>query len=173
MMKTTLPPDLPALPKRIGLILSLTICATLPLPALATYQCLQNGQTSYQDKPCPPGATERKLPDPPPVSATEMARAKQNAALQKAQLAKLEAAQAKQAQLDAKQANQAAKQRASSERKCKALALQVKWARQDASSTGNRTVYSIASASHGKGQSKALTKAHRSEEKYQALCGAN
>jgi hypothetical protein len=102
-----------------------------------------------------------------------MARARQLAAQQKAQLAKLETAQAKQAKQEAAQARQEAKQRASSERKCKALALQAKWARQDASGSGNRTAYGIASASHGKGQSAASKKAQRSEEKYQALCGAN
>lgn len=167
-MKNTTPrPESGTLPKRTLLLCALAICASLPLPALASFQCLQNGQTSYQDKPCPPGATERQLADPPPVNATEMARAKQNAAQQKLQLAKLEATQAKQAQLETRQANQDAKKRAATERRCKTLALQTKWAKQDASASNMNH-----NSNAGKAQAKNQKKAQRSEEKYQLLCGA-
>ena len=151
------------LPSSILAAALLAAALALPHPAWAIFQCEKDGQTAYQDKPCPPGSVSKQLAEPPPVSATEMARAQNNAAQQKKTLAKLEADQAKQAQLDAKLANIQAKQRASTERKCKDLALKQKWAAEDA--TQART------QGNAKSRDKAQTRAQRATEKYQSECG--
>ena len=141
----------------------LATALVLPHPAWAIFQCNKDGHTSFQDKPCPPGSTSKEIANPPPVNATQMARAKEDAAQQKQRLAKLEADKAKQAQLDSKLANREAKQRASVERKCKDLAMKQKWAAEDAAQA----------RSASKSPAKAQTRAQRATEKYQSECGTS
>lgn len=139
-------------------LLGLTLTLTLSQPAQAIFQCDKAGHTTFQDKPCPAGSVSRQLAEPPPVNASEMARAKQNATLQKQQLTKLEAEKAKQAQLDSKLAASHAKQNARTLRQCNTLAMKQKWAEQDAEKA------------EGKARGKAQTKARRAAEKYQSVC---
>jgi Domain of unknown function (DUF4124) len=136
----------------------------LPQPAWAIYQCVVNGHTTYQDKPCPPGNSSKQIAEAAPVSAAEVARAKKQATQEKQRLAKQEADQEKQARLDSKLANKEAKQRASTERKCKDLAMKQKWASEDAAQARIQ--------GSSKSQGKAQTRAQRAAEKYQSECGA-
>lgn len=145
-------------------MLSILLNLALADPATAAWQCQQNGKTVYQDAPCENGKVIAPASAP---DAANLQEAKQRAARDKAQLAKIEATKAREEALAAKQAALAAKQ---AQRKqmmedrraaqCQRARQQQKWAEQDVASATPKQL------------TKARRKALRAQEKTQLLCPA-
>ncbi len=106
-------------------------CLLSPLATAGTiYKCVENGKTSYADKPCgknPVALDLRVAPAAPEEAAERLARSK-------AFLAGVESERAEEQQRDAQLARVAARARrdaAQQQRRCDKLRLQAKWRDED------------------------------------------
>lgn len=136
---------------RAALLASLVVLAT---PAFAIYKCEKNGTITYSDEACANGTSLRIDAAPSDADA-----AKQRAANQERQLKQIEREHHKQELEERRVAKRASQARASKQKKCEKLALQVKWANEDVATA---TVKSI---------DKEKRKARRAQEKYETECG--
>ncbi len=131
---------------------------TLPLHSSAAYRCLEQGKLVYQNTPCPNGIA---VAAPSPVKPEDQAAALKQNAKEKAELAKLLAARSKEEAQAAKLARQTSRETRRQATTCQRLAMQQKWAEQDA-----------ADAKTADKAEKAKKKARRIAEKMQASCAA-
>lgn len=129
---------------------------TLPLPSQAAYRCLDQGRVIYQDTPCPNG---KIIASAPPADKKDRTAALQRAAKNKAESKQIDTTRAKAEAEAAKLARQTAKENQQRAQQCKILAMQQKWAEQDAQQAS------------AKQANTAKLKAQRAAEKAQALCG--
>jgi hypothetical protein len=129
----------------------------LPLPALAIYKCEANGKVSYSDVPCRGAQLLNMSEDSQTMLATQTAQ--QQLAQQKAQLKQLQSARHQRETREEKEQQKTARLAAAHEKKCKAMALRVKWSQEDAASANSRS------------QEKAKLKARRMTEQYKLECG--
>jgi hypothetical protein len=140
--------------------LILVFLVSLSAPALAIYKCEAGGKISYSDNPCGNGKSVRleESPRSTPLSP-DVATARQQATRDKNELKRLEnERQQREAQED-KERRKLAQADAAKRKKCAELALQQKWAEEDAG------------AASGKSVEKAKRNARRKAEKLQMECG--
>lgn len=102
--------------------------------AATVYKCTADGKITYTETPCAASASATVLnvpaaPPPDPAAAADLAR-------QKKQADALRAARLKQEALDERAAEKADKAAAIQRKKCAKLALQKKWAEDDARAAG-------------------------------------
>ncbi len=142
-------------------ILLLGFLFSLCAPALAVYKCESNGKITYGDEPCRLGKlieldTSSAGIEPLPQ---DTARAKKEAARQKKELARIENERQQREELEEKEQQKLARAKAATRKKCSALALQTKWAQEDAV------------AASGKSADKVRRNARRKAEKFEMECG--
>lgn len=105
--------------------------------AATVYKCTADGKVTYTETPCAASASATVIPVPPapppdPAAAAELARQKREADA-------LQAARLKQEALDDRAAEKADRAAAIQRKKCAKLALQKKWAEDDARATGGNS----------------------------------
>ena len=105
--------------------------------AATVYKCTADGKVTYTETPCGASATAKVIevppaPAPDPAIAADLAR-------QKREGDALRAARLKQEAIDAREGEKADKAAAIQRKKCAKLALQKKWAEDDARAAGNST----------------------------------
>jgi hypothetical protein len=140
--------------------LMLAFLVSLSTPALAIYKCESDGKISYSDSPCVNGKSVRF--EEPPHSAPlppDAANARQQATRDKNELKRLENERERQEAQEDKERRKLVQADAAKRKKCSELALQQKWAEEDAS------------AASGKSAEKAKRNARRKAEKLQMECG--
>ena len=139
--------------------------------ATAAYRCEQHGQITYTDHPCEraDGITEREISAPrhrpaPPRAGRNADRAGANdqadvnASRERAEVARLQGLREQRERQDRQIRDLASRGAAARERKCRSLALQMKWREED-----------LREAPLDKAP-KARTRLRRTAEKYQAEC---
>jgi hypothetical protein len=151
---------LPMRPRHVLLLLmsSTAWLALLPIPAYAVFKCEEKGQISYRDEPCK-GGKMLSLPGQETPSNPDRLAAQELAAREKRELTLLEKERRRQEAIEEQEMRKAAKVQASKQKKCRTLALNKKWAEQDAA------------AATGKSVEKARRNAARKAEKYELACG--
>ncbi|HWT71732.1 MAG TPA: DUF4124 domain-containing protein [Oxalicibacterium sp.] len=131
----------------------------LSTPAWAVYKCEAAGKTVYSDTPCRDiGAHEQEIRLAP--AAGDPQDAQQRLQQEKKELQRLENARARQEAADDRARQRARKAQQARNKKCKELALRVKWAREDADSAA------------GRARDKAQRSLRRAEEKQRLSCDA-
>lgn len=137
---------------------TLLICMLLPLftPAFAIYKCKSNSKIAYSQQPCSDGTSVdlRDMTNNSPADA-DAAKARAQAAREKAELARLEKARHKREAVQERVDRASAAKR----KKCQSLDLRKKRLTKDA--TTSRT----------KSSEKARGKVRRIEEKIELECG--
>jgi flagellar biosynthesis GTPase FlhF len=145
----------------IALFVALTAFAAFTaraVPAHALYKCEEKGRIAYRDEPCEGGKALNVQGEGIAATADRLA-AQEQAARQKQALTHLEKERRQREALEEREMRKAAKAQASKHKKCRALALNRKWAEQDAA------------AAAGKSVDKARRNAARKAEKYEMECG--
>ena len=122
-------------------------------PALAVYRCDIEGRTVYRDMPCPDGTETRITIETAPAADD----ARQRAALEKEQLARLEKEAAKQAEAQRKARRREEREQEALRRRCEKLEMRAKWAADDARNNARYTA-------------QAQRKAERAMEQYESEC---
>ncbi len=140
------------MPKLIHLALPVLLYCLSSPDALAVYRCESDGKIIYTDLPC--NGTRLPPPDPAPRSTDD------NDALrrERSELAKLQKLREQRERQESQIRDLAARGAAAREKKCRALALQLKWREED-----------LREATVDKTRS-ARTRARRAAEKYQSEC---
>jgi hypothetical protein len=141
-------------------ILILPMLAVLSTPAMAIYKCESAGKISYSDSPCSNSKGikfEEPLEHRP--SARDITDAKLKAAREKAELERIESKRSKREAKEEKDREKIARAGADKRKKCDEMALQKKWADEDAASAT------------GKSAQKARRTARRKAEKLEMECG--
>lgn len=142
-----------------GSILTMLALLALSTPAWAVYKCEAAGKTVYSDTPCRDiGAHEQEIRLAP--AAGDPQDAQQRLQQEKKELQRLENARARQEAADDRARQRARKAQQARNKKCKELALRVKWAREDADSAA------------GRARDKAQRSLRRAEEKQRLSCDA-
>lgn len=142
-----------------SLILITLALLSLSAPALAVYKCEAAGKTVYSDVPCPDSVhsgKELRLT----TGASDSADAQRRQQQDKKELQRLESARKKQEAVDQKEQQRARKAQQARAKKCNALALRIKWAKEDAD------------RATGRSREKAERNLRRAEEKHQLSCDA-
>ncbi|WP_344762101.1 hypothetical protein [Actimicrobium antarcticum] len=125
----------------------------------AAFRCDSNGSVTYTDTACPGG---KPLPESdlrqPATMQSDLRAAQQRADADKRQLGALAASRSKTERAEQKQRNHARTIASNHRKKCDALALQSKWAREDAAAATNRSA------------EKTRRKSQRLEQKYALDC---
>ncbi len=96
-----------------------------PLTALAIYRCESQGQVSYSDLPCP--GSKLEISNETAVPANHDATKNQ----ERSELNRLQRLREQRERQDKQIRDLAARGAAARERKCRSLALQVKWREED------------------------------------------
>jgi hypothetical protein len=110
----------------------LLITLAVATPCLAQYKCVENGRTTYADRPCSPGAKPVDLPRDNPVTAAEREQAGERLKRQQKVAAEIDTMNAvEQARLQ-KIANAAAAQDARKKARCAELLKTAKGAQDEA-----------------------------------------
>jgi hypothetical protein len=141
-------------------VVMLTVLTSLSTPALAIYKCEVDGKVSYSDAPCRDGKSRRMDEatwDTP--SAPDVESAKGRAAREKNEVKQIEKARQQHEAQEEKDRQKLARADTGKRKKCADLALQQKWAEEDAR------------AATGKSTEKARRAAYRRGEKFQMECG--
>ncbi len=140
------------MPKPIHLALPvLLFCLSSP-DALAVYRCESDGKTIYTDLPC--NGARLPPPDPAPRPTDDNDTLKR----ERSELAKLQKLREQRERQESQIRDLAARGAAAREKKCRTLALQLKWREED-----------LREATVDKTRS-ARTRARRAAEKYQSEC---
>ncbi len=140
-------------------ILSIVLLLSFSAPALAIYKCQSGEKISYSDVPCPSGKFI-SLDDTQGANAAaaDAARARQRAAQEKNEAARLEKARHQREASDEKEQRQAARVAVVKKQKCATLAQRQKWSEEDAAHAAGRSA------------EKTKRKARRAKEKYDMEC---
>ncbi len=125
-------------------------------PASAIYKCEQDGVVTYTDIPC--DGQQLSVTMPQKSRATEEKTDEKSLAREKKEVAKLQAIREQRERQDKQIRDLSARGAAARERKCKSLALQLKWREED-----------LRDAPLGS-QDKARKMARRAAEKYRNDC---
>ncbi len=141
------------MPKPICLALPVLLCLLQPSAALAVFRCDSDGKTTFTDVPC--NGTRLPPPEPPRRQPGDTDLLKR----ERAELAKLQKLREQRERQDSQIRDLAARGAAAREKKCRSLALQLKWREED-----------LREATADKTRS-ARTRARRASEKYQSECG--
>lgn len=141
-------------------ILILSFLTTLSAPAMAINKCVSDGKVTYSDEPCRNGKAIKfeASPGNDPLSA-DTANARQQAMREKNELKRLEGDRRQREAKEDKERQQLARADAAKKKKCAELALQQKWAEEDAKGVS------------GKSADKFKRNAGRKAEKFQMECG--
>lgn len=123
-----------------------------------TYKCTINGNTSYNQTPCPAGAQQSILNIADARTVQQVKEAQQRAAQDKAHVEKFEKERQKQEEKIAKENQKVAAHNAKVKKQCESLERKLKWAKEDAES---------ATAKH---HAKEQKKLERAREKFAAEC---
>ncbi len=99
------------------------------LPALAIQRCVAAGKTSYSDRPCPDGSTLRI--DEPARTSPAAAGTDANQQRQAAELARLQQLRELRERQDQRIRDLASRGAAARDKKCRTLAMQLKWREED------------------------------------------
>lgn len=139
---------------RTALLLALSMSCSAP--AFALYKCGSDGKITYSDLPCTKGKT---LDTFEASAAAEPSDSRQRLAADKAEALRLEQERHRREDKEERAQRQAARAAASQHKTCRSLALNLRWAQEDARQAA------------GKAADQARTKARRSAEKYELSCG--
>jgi hypothetical protein len=141
-------------------ILMLAFLVSLSAPALAIYKCESDGNITYSDNPCGKGKSVKleEATNSTPLPSDAL-KARHQAAREKNELKQIEKARQQQEAQEEKDRLKLARADAVKRKKCADLALQQKWAEEDAN------------AASGKLAEKARRNARRKGEKFQLECG--
>ena len=138
--------------------------------AATVYKCTADGKITYTETPCAASASATVLnvptaPPPDPAAAADLAR-------QKKQADALQAARLKQEALDEREAEKADKAAAVQRKKCAKLALQKKWAEDDARAAGGSSTHTSTRSTTGAptAADRARQHATRAAELYAVEC---
>ena len=117
--------------QRLVCWISLTLLSCLPFTsysAHAVYKCMRNGEIIYTDKACDGG--QLSLPNSP---TSESQRSNQNESLAKdrAEISRLQKFREQRERQEQQIRDLSARGAAARERKCKSLALQLRWREED------------------------------------------
>lgn len=136
----------------VSLALSFLSVALIATPAFAVYKCEQSGTITYTDVPC----EGQKLP----LHSTEPPRETEDKTLssEKKEVARLQALREQRERQEKQIRDLSARGAAARERKCKSLALQLKWREEDLREAPLNA------------QPKARKLARRAAEKYRTDC---
>ncbi len=110
-------------------LIALAMAATITLPATAVHRCESDGKVSYSDLPCA-GASTLNI-DHAPASARAAAPVDIHQQRQSAELARLQQLRELRERQDQRIRDLAARGAAAREKKCRTLALQLKWREED------------------------------------------
>lgn len=124
----------------------------LPLPAPAVYRCEQHGQPVYTDLPCDGRKLEVEPSPAPPRDKEDSLRQ------ERSEVGRLQKLREQRERQDQQIRDLAARGAAARERKCRSLALQLKWREED-----------LRIATMDKAE-KARVRLRRSAEKFDAEC---
>ena len=144
--------------QRLASWISLALLSCLLLTsysAHAIYKCMRHGELIYTDKAC--DGAQLSLPELP---ASESQRSNQNESLAKdrAEISRLQKFREQRERQEQQIRDLSARGAAARERKCKSLALQVRWREEDLREAPLHT------------QHKAHTRVRRASEKYAMEC---
>ena len=144
--------------QRLACWISLALLSCLLLTsysAHAIYKCMRHGEIIYTDKAC--DGAQLSLPELP---ASESQRSNQNESLAKdrAEISRLQKFREQRERQEQQIRDLSARGAAARERKCKSLALQVRWREEDLREAPLHT------------QHKAHTRVRRASEKYAKEC---
>jgi hypothetical protein len=138
-------------------IVLLSLLVLICAPALAVYKCESGGTITYSDEPCRGGKVLEL--DNPASGKTPASSAEHQAALDKREARRLEKERHQREAMESKEQQRVAYVNATRQKRCASLALQKKWSEEDAA------------AATGRSADRAIRKARRSAEKYEAECG--
>jgi hypothetical protein len=140
-------------------LLILSFLVVLSAPAIAINKCESNGKISYSDEPCR-NSKAVKFDASPSIEplAADTANARQRAMREKNELKRIESDRRQHEAQEDKEHQKLARADAGKKKKCADLALQQKWAEEDA----NRA--------SGKSADKIKRTARRKAEKFQLEC---
>jgi hypothetical protein len=138
-------------------IVLLSLLVLICAPALAVYKCESGGTITYSDEPCRGGKVLEL--DNPASGKTPASSAEHQAALDKREARRLEKERHQREAIESKEQQRVAYVNATMQKRCASLALQKKWSEEDAAATTGRSA------------DRAMRKAQRSAEKYEAECG--
>jgi hypothetical protein len=138
-------------------IVLLSLLVLICTPALAVYKCESGGTITYSDEPCRGGKVLEL--DNPASGKTPASSAEHQAALDKREARRLEKERHQREAIESKEQQRVAYVNATRQKRCASLALQKKWSEEDAAAATGRSV------------DRAMRKAQRSAEKYEAECG--
>ncbi len=134
-----------------SLVLPFVAALLLPLAAHAVYRCERNGKVTYTDLQC-----EGRSLDAPPAAASPAPG--DHLARERTEVTRLQALREQRERQERQIRDLAARGAAARERKCRSLALQMKWREED-----------LRDATLDKAE-KARTRLRRTTEKYDAEC---
>jgi hypothetical protein len=141
-------------------IVLLSLLVLICAPALAVYKCESGGTITYSDEPCRGGKVlELDGPASGKTPASSAASAEHQAALDKREARRLEKERHQREAIESKEQQRVAYVNATRQKRCASLALQKKWSEEDAATATGRSA------------DRAMRKAQRSAEKYEAECG--
>lgn len=141
-------------------LLMLSFLVTLSAPAMAINKCESGGKITYSDEPCRNSkAVKFDAPSGNEPLAADTENARQQAMREKNELKRLESERRQREAQEDKEHQKLARADAAKKKKCAELALQQKWAEEDA----NRA--------SGKSADKVKRTARRKAEKFQMECG--
>ncbi len=143
-------------PRRIAALIPMAMAAAITLPAAAVHRCESGGKVSYSDLPCA-GASTLTIDDAPP-SVRAATAADPHQQRQAAELARLQQLRELRERQDQRIRDLAARGAAAREKKCRTLAMQLKWRDED-----------LREASL-KQEANARKRLRRAEERYREEC---
>ncbi len=132
------------------------IISVMPAPALAIHRCELQGNVTYSDLPCP-GSTDVRV-DPAPPPARQQAASDAGSQRQAAELARLQQQRELRERQDQRIRDLAARGAAAREKKCRTLALQLRWREEDLRDASLRQ------------EANARKRLRRTEEQYRDEC---
>ncbi len=128
------------------------------VPALAIHRCEAQGTVTYSDRPCQNSSDVRVDPATPPSSAQQQTASDAAQQRQAAELARLQQQRELRERQDQRIRDLAARGAAAREKKCRTLALQLRWREED-----------LREASL-KQEANARKRLRRTEERYRDEC---
>ncbi len=132
------------------------IISVMPAPALAIHRCELQGHVTYSDQPCP-GSTDIRV-DPAPPPSRQQAAGDTASQRQAAELARLQQQRELRERQDQRIRDLAARGAAAREKKCRTLALQLRWREEDLRDASLRQ------------EANARKRLRRTEEQYRDEC---
>ncbi len=140
---------------RLGMLSAALMLLMSARPSFAVYRCDADGKISYSDRPCRDAAT---MPIDAPQASRNRPNADQQQTRQAAELARLQQLRELRERQDQRIRDLAARGAAARDKKCRALALQLRWREED-----------VRDAPLEK-EARARKQLRRTEERYRDAC---